>query len=100
MVRTLYVPTYVYIFVHMLICKKRIRHFFSGSAAIMDNIATVTVDGLVCEKIYTIVAGGVDNDGNLVGPQFYQGTVTVGSCPPPCVVTKTMPTGNTHIHIY
>ena len=63
-------------------------------------MATVTVNGLQCEKTYVIIAGGVDSDGNLVGPQFYQETITVGSCPIPRVVTTTMPTGNIHIHTY
>ena len=63
----------------------------------MDNVATVSINRLVCEKIYIIIAGGVDSDGSLVGPQFHQETVTAGPCPTPSVVTTTIPIGNTYI---
>lgn len=44
-------------------------------------MATVTVDGLMCEITYTITAGGT-LDGQLVGPRSSHGTVTAGPCPP------------------
>ena len=73
------------------------RNCSSGSAAVMDIVATVSINGLVCEKIYIIIAGGVDSDGNLVGPQFHQETVTAGPCPRSSIVTTTMPTGKIYI---
>ena len=52
-------------------------------SAINDNgMATVTVDGLVCNITYNITAGGTLN-GALVGPRSSHGTVTSGPCPLP-----------------
>ena len=44
-------------------------------------MATVTVNGLMCGEMYTILAGGTNSIGNLVGPQFHKDTVTAGVCP-------------------
>ena len=47
----------------------------------MNVTATVTVSGLECGITYTITAGGVLNNGSLVGPTSPYGTVTTGPCP-------------------
>ena len=49
-------------------------------------MATVTVNGLECEMIYTITAGGT-LDGQLVGPRSSHGTITAGPCPPMMIIT-------------
>ena len=45
-----------------------------------NGTATITIDGLACEMIYTILAGGVLN-GDLVGPTSSYGTIVSGLCP-------------------
>ena len=50
-------------------------------------MATVTVNGLECEVIYTVTAGGT-LDGQLVGPKLSHGTITAGSCPPMMTTTS------------
>ena len=52
----------------------------SGSATIINNMATVTVMNLQCQQTYTITAGGILSNGMLVGPQFSGGVITAGSC--------------------
>ena len=74
---------------------------YSGIAPIINGVATVTINGLVCEEEYMITAGGTLN-GQLVGPRSSRGTIT-GYCPP--VVTPTIvPTESTdskeEIHVY
>ncbi|XP_065892637.1 uncharacterized protein [Dysidea avara] len=58
----------------------------SASATIMGDMATVTVNGLVCEQTYSIVAGGiVTNDVLMVrtldGPRFHMETIVALACP-------------------
>ena len=53
-------------------------------------MATVTVNGLECEVIYSITAGGT-LDGQLVGPRSSQETITAGPCPP-IMTTTIIPT--------
>ena len=55
-------------------------HIISVSATITNEMATVTVDGLECGVIYTIIAGGTRN-GDLVGPRSSHGIIKQ-SCPP------------------
>ena len=50
----------------------------SGSAAITNGVATVTVIGLKCGTNYTLLAGGTLN-GYLVGPRSFLG-ITTKSC--------------------
>lgn len=56
---------------------------FPASAFIDDNqMATVTVNGVLCEKTYSIVAGGIFIDGTLDGPRFHADlTITTSACP-------------------
>ena len=63
-------------------------------------MVTVTVSELMCEETYEIVAGGIDDNGNLVGPRFQWESVVAGSCQSTTtvvttatVVTTTMLTG-------
>ena len=75
----------------------------SDSAAIMDNMATVTVNGLVCEQIYSIVAGGIITndvmmDRTLDGPRFHTETITASACPV-VITTTTMTTGKRVIYL-
>ena len=53
-------------------------------------MATVTINGLMCEVTYTITAGGT-LDGQLVGPRSSHGTITAGPCPP-MITTTTVAT--------
>ena len=67
----------------------------SASAAIMNDMATVTVTGLVCEETYSIVAGGIITNGVMVdqtldGPRFHMETILASACP--VVITTTMMT--------
>ena len=49
-------------------------------------MATVTINGLMCEEEYMITAGGTLN-GVLIGPRLSHGIVTAGPCPPIAVTT-------------
>ena len=48
--------------------------WISGNAAITNGMAKVTVDGLECGVIYTIIAGGILNH-DLVGPESSHGII-------------------------
>ena len=52
---------------------------FSGTAAAINGMAIVTVNGVECGVTYTIIAGGTLN-GNLVGPRTPHGKVTANPC--------------------
>ena len=52
----------------------------SGIAQVTNTMATVTVNGLECGVIYTIIAGGILN-GDLVGPRSSHGTIATNPCP-------------------
>ncbi|XP_065889741.1 uncharacterized protein [Dysidea avara] len=52
----------------------------TGSATIMDDMATVTISSLKCEGTYSITAGGTF-DHTLEGSRFHRETVTTGECP-------------------
>ena len=52
----------------------------SGSAPIINGIATVTVNGLECGVTYSIIAGEMLN-GQLVGPRSSHGNIATGTCP-------------------
>ena len=76
---------------------------YSAIGPIINGMATVTINGLMCEEEYMIIAGGTLN-GDLVGPRLSHGNTT-GPCPP--VVTPTIvPTESTdskeeiHVRIY
>jgi len=56
--------------------------YFSGVADICNGMAMVTVNNLVCETTYTIIAGGL-LAGNLVGPKSSHGTIMSGHCRTP-----------------
>ena len=69
----------------------------SASAAIMNDMATVTVSGLGCGQTYSIVAGGIITndvmmDRTLDGPRFHMETILASACPV-VVTTTTMTTG-------
>ena len=73
----------------MFCCKKHFTvcmfHFctqsiISGSATIIDDVATVTVSSLQCEGTYSITAGGII-DQTLDGPRFHTETIIAGACP-------------------
>ena len=64
----------------------------SGTATITNGMATVTVNGLQCEVIYNITAGGT-LDGQLVGPRSSHGTITADPCPPE-MTTTSVPTAS------
>ena len=78
-------------------------HIYTGSATIANGMATVTVDGLECEVIYDITAGGTLNEA-LVGPRSSHGTVTSGPCPLPMptrsVETPSMSGKDMHTYTY
>ena len=57
-----------------------------------DNTAIVTISAVMCGRVYTITAGGLDDSNNLVGPQFRQETITTGPCPVP-PTTSSVPNG-------
>ena len=57
-------------------------------------MATVTINGLMCEVTYTITAGGT-LDGQLVGPRSSHGTITAGPCPPMITTTTVATTSMT-----
>ena len=56
----------------------------SGNASINNGSAIVTFKGLKCGVPYTIIAGGVLNNGSLVGPRSSRGVVNTtnnnGTC--------------------
>ena len=52
----------------------------SGAAPISNRVATVTINGLMCQVTYTITAGGTLG-GQLQGPVSSHETVTTRSCP-------------------
>ncbi|XP_065912153.1 uncharacterized protein [Dysidea avara] len=59
----------------------------SASATLNNNdMATANLNGLVCEEMYSIIAGGVITnvammDQTLVGPRFHMETITAPACP-------------------
>ena len=53
---------------------------YIGIAPVINGIAAVIMDGLTCEVVYTILAGGTIN-GVLVGPTSSYGTIVSGPCP-------------------
>ena len=53
----------------------------SGTAPITNGIAIVTVNGLECGVTYTIIAGGILNNGDLMGPRSSHGNVTTVMSP-------------------
>ncbi|XP_065912197.1 uncharacterized protein [Dysidea avara] len=64
----------------------------SASATIMNDMATVTVSGLVCKETYSIIAGGIITNGvmmdrTLDGPRFQTETILAPACP--VVITTT-----------
>ena len=50
----------------------------SGSAPITNGMATVTISGLECGVLYSITAGGMLNNGTLVGSRSSTG-ITIQS---------------------
>ena len=52
----------------------------SGTAAITNGMATVTINNLQCGVTYNIIAKGALN-GMLVGPKSSHGNVAAGPCP-------------------
>ena len=44
-------------------------------------MAIVTVNSLHCGVTYNITAGGMDNNGTLVGPGLSYRPITTGACP-------------------
>ena len=52
----------------------------SGSAPITGRMAIVTVNSLHCGVTYSITAGGMHNNGTLVGPGSSYGNITTGVC--------------------
>ena len=40
----------------------------------------ITISGLDCGAIYTITAQGIYNNETMVGPEYFYGNVTTGSC--------------------
>ena len=77
---------------HAYACKYMCAFTHSGAATITNGIATVAVNGLVCEITYNVIAGGTLN-GVLVGPRSSHGTITAGYCPQ--VMTTTIATTTT-----
>ena len=73
---------------------KQFIYMYSGSAAVTNGIATVTIDSLACEVEYAIIAGGT-LDGDLVGPRLSHGTITVGHCPQVMTTTTSPATATT-----
>ena len=71
--------------------EKNLAIVFKGSAAIENEMATVTISQLVCEQMYTITAGGIImNPGyELIGPRFYAETVSAPACPIPSTTSFT-----------
>ena len=59
------------------------KYYFviSGSAPITGRMAIVTVNSLHCGVTYNIIAGGMHNNGTLVGPGSSYGNITTGACP-------------------
>lgn len=53
---------------------------YIGIAPVTNGMAAVIIDGLICEVVYTILAGGTIN-GALVGPTSSYGTIASGPCP-------------------
>ena len=51
-------------------------------------MATVTINQLMCEQMYTIIAGGI-TDNDLIGPQFQREVVSAPACPIPPTPTPT-----------
>ena len=81
----------------------KLCHFIlTGMTAVRNGIATVSIDGLQCEVINDIIAGGTLN-GALVGPRSSHGTITSGPCPlsmpAPSVATPSM-NGKEEIRMY
>ena len=52
----------------------------SGTAAITNRMATVTINDLQCGVTYNITAEGTLN-GTLVGPKLSHGNIAAGPCP-------------------
>ena len=57
-------------------------------------MATVTINGLMCQEVYTITAAGT-LDGVLVGPRSSHGTITAGPCLPMITTTTVATTSMT-----
>ena len=53
---------------------------FSGTAAITNRMATVTINDLQCGVTYNITAEGVLN-GKIMGPRSPHGKIAAGPCP-------------------
>ena len=68
---------------------------FSGTAAITNRMATVTINDLQCGVTYNITAEGALN-GKLVGPRSSHGKIAAGPCP--CPVTASECTYKYEIH--
>ena len=47
----------------------------SDNAPVNNGSAVVTVNGLECGAPYTIIAGGILNNGSLIGPRSSHGIV-------------------------
>ena len=56
-------------------------NIISGRAPITGRMAIVTVNSLHCGVTYNITAGGMDDNGTLVGPRLSYGSITTGVCP-------------------
>jgi len=61
-------------------------YIYLGIAPIINEVAIIAINDLMCEVEYTIIAGGT-LDGRLVGPRSSHGTVAAGPCPPIAVAT-------------
>ena len=70
----------------------------------MNDMATVTVSGLVCKETYSIIAGGIITNGvmmdrTLDGPRFQTETILAPACPV-VITTTTMTIGKRVIYHY
>ena len=54
-------------------------HTHVGTGSVINGMATVIIDGLACEAVYSITAVGRTVDGQI-GPAFSYGTITTGPC--------------------
>ena len=77
--------TYIYVAIVMIamycMYSKINTNIISGIAPITGTMAIVTVNSLHCGVTYNITAGGMDNDGNPVGPGLSYRPITTGACP-------------------
>ena len=74
-----------FMYAHEYLC---VYIFISSASATLNNndMATANLNGLVCEEMYSIIAGGVITnvammDQTLVGPRFHMETITAPACP-------------------